>query len=315
MTMRQRAQRTGVLYILLAVLGYSFFPILTKKILGAGLAPLDLALWRFVFAAPAFWLIIAALRLSVPEIPLPRYRLLLMGTLLAIAALTAILGLSSPIPASTYVVLFYTYPAMVALMSAIMGEPLSMTGWVALVMTLIGIGLTVPDFGQGLSSASVGGILLALINAAVVAVYFILNNRLLRPYTSPAYLARASAWAVNGALVVMLGIGLTRAVKTPATIDIWVALVVVSLFCTVMPVFALTNGIQRLGPARASIMGTVEPVLTLIWSLLFLNEGEQLKVVQFIGAAFIIGSVVLLQVPQLLRRPRTFQAEVSMGAD
>lgn len=98
-------QRQGTLFILLSVVGYSFFPIWVSAIQDSGLQPLDIAFWRFLFAVPLFWLVVAALRLPAPEKPLPRLQLLGMGTLLTVSALVAFLGLER-IPASTFIVFF-----------------------------------------------------------------------------------------------------------------------------------------------------------------------------------------------------------------
>ncbi|MGQ9889436.1 MAG: hypothetical protein ACUVSX_13235 [Aggregatilineales bacterium] len=44
--------------------------------------PLDIATWRFVFAAPALWLLIAGLRPAAPAHPHPPGPLLVLGGLL-----------------------------------------------------------------------------------------------------------------------------------------------------------------------------------------------------------------------------------------
>jgi len=51
---------------------------------------------------------------------------------------------------------------------------------------------------------------------------------------------------------------------------------------------------SRLGPAQASLLSTVEPVMTLTWAALLL--GELLLPVQLAGAACVLGGLVLLQV-------------------
>lgn len=250
----------------------------------------------------------------MPEKPLPRLRLLMMGTMLAAAALCAFLGLSTPLPASTYVILFYTYPALVALMSLFLGERLPLFSWVALGLTLTGCVLIVPAadsslwhfcpeqvcapaahfttvFGKSAEASSIlGGAILALVNAVVVALYFIINNRLLRGHIA---LARASAWSISGALLVMLALAPTRPVTAPTQPNAWLLLVALAAFCTVLPVFSITSGIQKLGASRAAILGTLEPLLTLLWGTFLL--GERMQPLQVVGGLFIVASIVLLQ--------------------
>jgi drug/metabolite transporter (DMT)-like permease len=304
-----RTQRDGVLYILLSVTGYSVLPVLVKQIQATGLASLDIATWRFIFAAPLFWLFVfASQRLSSPveaktHRPLPRVKLLLLGALLAVAALTAFFGLES-LSAGTFVILFYTYPAMVALLSLFLGERLPAQGWAALGLTLVGTVLTVPDFGAGFGGASGQGVVLAILNALIVAVYFILNSRVLRGHTA---LAQASAWAITGSCAVFVVLALFRQVAVPSQPTTWVYLLVLASFSTVMPVFALTNGLQKLGASRAAILSTIEPLMTMAFAALFL--AERMQAVQLVGGALIVFSVLLLQLPRREARLKVEAAE------
>jgi drug/metabolite transporter (DMT)-like permease len=75
--------------------------------------------------------------------------------------------------------------------------------------------------------------------------------------------------------------------------QVWLNLFALVVVSTVFPVFFLNAGIQKVGPARAAILGTVEPLLTIILAAVFL--GERLQPVQLVGGAFILASVVILQ--------------------
>jgi drug/metabolite transporter (DMT)-like permease len=280
----------GLLYIFLAVTGYAFLPTIVKQIYATNLPELDIAIWRFGLATPLFWLVIWLRRGSDNGEKLPQVKLMAMGVLLAAAGLTAFFGLAR-IPASTYVLLFYSYPVMVAVFSALIGWKVPSRIWLALPLTVVGLVLTVPNFSEGLQGTDFIGVLLAIINAVVVAVYFMLNSRLLRGYTD---VARGSAWAITGAFVVIALLVIVRGVIMPQGIA-WVYLFLLASFCTVMPVFMLTAGIQKLGAARASIFSMLEPVLGLV--LAFLLLGENLYWIQLVGGALILVSVILLQIP------------------
>lgn len=293
--MNKLDQRDGTISILISAAGYSFFPVWVKHIQETGLGALDIGFWRFLLAVPLFWLIVLVLRTPPPNRPLPRVGLLGMGFLLAMAALTAFFGLER-IPANTFIVLFYTYPSMVAVFSLFLGDRLPLMGWLALALTLLGIALTVPDFGAGLSGDNLIGVLLALLNALVVAIYFILSSRLLKGQTA---LARASAWSVSGTLLVMILFVPFRSVQTPLNPPAWLNLLGLATVSTLLPAFFLNAGIQKVGAARAAIIGTIEPILTLLWTFLFL--GEQMQPLQLLGGAFILVSIVLLQTQSMLK--------------
>lgn len=316
---RSRSERDGILLILASVISYSILPVFIKGIQNAGLGALDIATWRFALAAPLVWLIVSALRLPLGDKPLPRLKLLGMGTLLAAAAVATFFGFER-VSVGTYVVLFYTYPSIVAILSALTGERLPLAGWVALVLTTIGIVLTVPDFGQGVGNDNLIGVMLALSCALMVAIYFMLSSRVLRGHTA---FGHASAWTTTGAFLALLllipfraaqlpGELLTNVIQTAFSLpilaasrsdgaELWLRMLAIASFSTVFAGFFLMVGIQKIGAARASIIGTVEPILTLVFAYLFL--GEQMQTVQLVGGAFIIASVIVLQVGSRVNIP------------
>lgn len=301
-----RTQQIGAIYILLSVTGYSFFPVFARKLQEAGIPSLDIATWRFAFAVPIIWLLVMLRGAPASPSHLPRYHLLLMGSLLCVAALCAFFAFER-IPVSTFIVLFYSYPAIVALFSAVLGERLPLFSWVALALTLVGVALTTPDFSAGLTGENFIGVALSLVNAVVVAVYFMVSSRLLRGHTD---MARASAWTVTGACLVFLMLALFRSVSLPPGGDAWIGLLLMAAFSTVLPIFFLNAGIQKLGPTLASMMGTVEPALTTLLAVLLLDE--TLQTVQLFGGGLIVASLILLQVR---RAPQPQSAQIPVTGD
>jgi drug/metabolite transporter (DMT)-like permease len=283
-----RTQRDGALLLILAALGYSFLPVLTKFGYSAGLEPRDLLTWRFIIAAPLVWLLLAVRR-PTGGTPLPRVRLLLMGALFAASALCAFFSLER-IPASTYTVLLYCYPAFVALLSLLVGDRLSRFGWLALALTLVGVVLTVPNLGADLARSDPLGMLLAMLNGASYAVYIVISNRLLK---ADCDLQSASALSITGSFLALVLLALAAGLRVPATLEGWLSIVAMAIFATVVPIFAFYAGLRRLGAPRAAILSTLEPVLVLAWSFMLLRE--TMLPLQVVGAAFILASAILLQ--------------------
>jgi drug/metabolite transporter (DMT)-like permease len=305
----QRTQREGVLLIILAITGYSCLPVITKNLFAQGVDPLDVAFWRFFLTALVYWgfvLVRVVLRrnrttisdVQVSSKPLPRLRLVLLGTFFVGEALAAFWGLER-LPSATFVVLFYSYPAIVAILGLFFGERISSLAWFALAMTLVGIALTAPDFSAGLTGDNFVGVLMALIDALLVAVYFLLIGRLIR---GEADMIMTSVWTVTGAALLMIVVALVRGLTLPQG-DSWLYLGLLALVSTVMPVFALNAGIVKLGATRAAILCTFEPVLTAVLAYVFLQE--LMLPIQWLGGAIIIASVILLQ----LRRPASASSE------
>lgn len=293
----QHNQRDGMLLIILSVLGYATLPVITKKLFEHDVQPLDIAFFRFLFTTIIFWGVVAARSLwrgqpvarSPSAPPLPRLRLILLGTFFVGEALTAFWGLER-LPSATFVVLFYTYPAMVAVLSLFLGERLSPTAWLAIAGTLVGVALTAPDFSAGLSGGNFIGVLMALIDALLVAIYFLLINHLTRGQKDMLLI---SALTTTGAVALMLLLVLFTGIRMPQG-DAWLYLGLLALISTALPVFGLNAGIQKLGATRAAIIATCEPIFTAVLALIFL--GETVQPIQWVGGAVIIASVILLQV-------------------
>ncbi len=287
--------RRGFLFICLAVLGYSILPLFSANLTAEGQEPHHIAFWRYAVATLFFWLIIFSMgkRSSLtakPEKPLPTVKLLLMGILFAIAALSAFLGFER-IPAGTYTIIFYTYPAMVALIMLTLGERLSHWGWIALALTIVGVVMTTPDFGTGLVGSDLIGVLLALANALLVAVYYVISGRILKGHQA---MARISAWTVTGAFLFLLGISVMTGFNVPTTASTWLNFIGMALFSTIMPIFAVNMGIQKVGASHGAILGSFEPLLTSFWVTLFLSQ--RMEPIQWVGGIVIVISVILLQV-------------------
>ncbi len=60
-----------------------------------------------------------------------------------------------------------------------------------------------------------------------------------------------------------------------------------------MPIMAMNFSLKYIGAARGSIIVTVQPVLTILIAMLFLEE--MLTVQQWIGGMLVILSIVLMQ--------------------
>ncbi len=72
----------------------------------------------------------------------------------------------------------------------------------------------------------------------------------------------------------------------------------IALVATVLPIAAFLAGVRRIGPSRATILGTFEPPVTIALSALVF--GERLGALQFVGAGLVLSAILILQ---LRRRP------------
>jgi drug/metabolite transporter (DMT)-like permease len=292
-------KKLGVIWMLVSASAYSMFTVFGKTVLKE-LEAIDVLLWRFFIAVPAAWLFIVIRHQRGGPSPFsvawkPRFAAgLVFGSVswLAFAA-------PDRMPGALYIVIMYTYPAMVAVGAYFLGRPTSKHVWMAIAITLVGIALTVPEVINGAGSATVVGLILTLGNALMYATYMILSERLVRGDQAGDGLV-ASAWSLTGSLAFAVVIAIVKwPPDFPDTLNGIGSMFGLALISTVIASMGFFLGVRHLGPASAALVATTEPVLTLIWVVIIF--GDSLKAIQLLGAALVIIGVVWSQ-----RTPKGF---------
>ncbi len=289
-------RQIGLIAVAFSIAGYALLPILTRYIYQfSTLQPTDIAIWRFIVATPAIWLVIYLRDMKRSEKTKIRdsqrqiLRMMALGLLYTCATLSAFFGLQY-IPASLYTVLFYTYPAMVAIISLFLGQKLRLIAWIALMFTLVGVILTVPDLS--VSGENTGlGLAIAVFNAFVVAIYFVIISREMPRMSS---VSRGAAYVITGTLFILLLLIPFFGLRLPDNLLTWGLLIALATWSTAMPIFVINIAIQKLGVSQASIISTSEPIATMILAIILLNE--IILPIQWSGAAFIITGVIILEI-------------------
>ena len=293
-------RRTAVLWVLASAVSYSLFAVFSKKVFDDGLRATDLVVWRFAIATPLAWAVVAIRHRRGGPGPrsAPIRPMLVLGVLFGLLALLAFAGLER-IPAALYTVIIYTYPAMVAVGAWLLGRPTPKALWGALVLTMAGIALTVPEvFSTG--GGATTGLILTLLNAALYAVYVLVSGRLM---STPG--ARRSSgggptdgfvtttWSLTGSLLFAMVLAIVCGVHTPSSTSAWMGIIGLAVVSTVIAGASLMIGLASIPAPTAAVIATVEPVLTLIWAVTLLDE--TLKPVQLAGAALVLAGVTWAQ--------------------
>jgi drug/metabolite transporter (DMT)-like permease len=271
----------GVVLIVVSTLAYGTLPILVKVAYAAGVAPLPLLAWRYGIAALLIGLLERGPR------PAPRTRLALwgLGSLFVCNSIAFFRALET-VPASVVSLVLYTYPVIVTLLAAAAGlERLRAKSLGAALAAFGGCALTAggAPAGQPLSRAGVSWALLA---ALVYAGYIVLSSRLGRGVSARVLaLHLAQAAAVVAAALSLAGPGLALP-RSPAA---WAIVAVIGVIPTVVAMTAFLAGMSVVGPTRASVLSSLEVLVTL--ALAYALLGDRLSLVQWGGAALILGTV------------------------
>jgi drug/metabolite transporter (DMT)-like permease len=280
-------ERLGAVLCLLAAASFALQPLLVRIAFDGGASLLSVGALRFALAA-AVLAVLARRALAVAPL-----RNLLPPFVLGLTLYGLETGLFfaslERIDVSLASLLMCSYPAIVVAGAVLLGrERASKRRAAALVVALVGVLLALAG-GVGGALDPVG-IALALAASVSYASYVLVSDRLLAT-TEPLVLATmlcagaATAFAIGGAATGSLAVAVP-----PSTLLLVAA---IALLATVLPIAAFLGGVRRLGPSRATILGTVEPPLTIGLSALVF--GERLTPVQLLGAVLVVSAVVIVQ--------------------
>jgi drug/metabolite transporter (DMT)-like permease len=201
------------------------------------------------------------------------------------------------IDASLLSLLLYTFPAIVAVAAVVLGrERLESRRLIALGLASGGLALVVAGAGAGALDPL--GACLGL-GAALVYSTYILVSEGIAGRVSPRLL---SALVCTGAAVALSVATALLGDLRPGDVTAsgWGWLACLAVVSTVGAISMFFAGLDRVGPTTASILSTVEPVVTVL--LAFLVFGETLAAVQLAGGALVLAAVLALAVrvrPQL----------------
>ena len=286
----------GRAQILLSAVGFGAIGLLAKSAYQSGLNAPSLLTLRFVLAAIILWLYFLLFNREAIRIGRKEF------------AICAILGLAGYVvfsslvfkafestPASVVTILFFSYPVFVMFLGwAVMRERPALQFWLGALLILSGLSVGV---SRSLMSEMSVGCLLAVGGAAWYAAYLVAAHRLLnkvKPQTVALYVisfAAVSFWLIHGTTVTQL---------SALPISAWVAVGLLALFSTVMALLLFFAGLQRIGAAEASQLGTIELILSLIFAAVGLSEPISAPLV--LGAGLILIGILISQVNLGIRR-------------
>jgi drug/metabolite transporter (DMT)-like permease len=273
----------GILLIAVSAASFGTLAIIGRYAYAEGIDTFTLLFLRFGFSA----LVMGGLMLARREaMPTGRTLALLvgMGAIGYVGQSYCYLTAIKYASAGLVALLLYLYPSFVVILTVLfLKGKITWITLLALGLATVGAGLTANPQG-----GSWTGIVLALLAALIYAVYIVIGAGVMRQVTAvqSSTVIFASAGVVYGALTAING------PHWPTTTGGWLSVAAIVLIATVIPVAAFLAGLKRIGPADASMLSTLEPVVTvLLAALLF---GEILRPVTLLGGGLILAAVLLL---------------------
>lgn len=195
-------------------------------------------------------------------------------------------------------VLVYIQPAIVVLISwRFLGEALTRTKLIALALTLTGIVLVSQAYELGSGNLNWLGIIAGVGTGVTWATYALFGRYTSRHYTPWTSLFYAFFFGTLFLLPFQLFVPNTFALD--GNLVGWAVLLFLALGPTLGGFALYTIGLSQIPASIVTLLGTLEPVFTII--LAYFLFGEVLDFAQIIGAGLILWSVIML-------RPRTSMA-------
>lgn len=278
----------GIIYLIIASILFGFMPIWVKLAYTTGLNAYDVSFLRSVIAAVILYFMIRIKHLPL-QLNKDQWIPLFVAGVIGYTATILTLYLSYQyVSAGVSTAVHYIFPVLVMLFSFLLyKERLQIGKWIALCISLGGIYIIT---AVGEIRFSAWGIFLALISAVFFAMYIIaIDHDKLRDIDSLvlAFYVCVLASLTLGILMLFKG-----SWPPPITLKGLYYVSLVAIFCTTLALIFFTKGVHIIGPSTASILSTLEPIVSLVAGVLILHEPLSWSIV--LGSMLVIGSVILI---------------------
>ena len=283
----QKTKRaSGVTITLLATLCFGLAPIFGKLAYRAQVPPLTLAATRTVIAAGVLWgfyLIFWRRYISVSWRNLAGA--VSMGAINGVGSLFYYTGLER-VDASLAQVLYALYPIWVFIFLSAAGHRVSRLAVLRLGLTLGGVYLL--TYAGGVSIDWLG-MMLMITSGAAYAWHLVVGQWTLVDVDSRTVTLYALTAMALTVTVARLASGQSW---EPISPEGWTAILLLALVPTALARLMVFTGLRLLGGVQASLLGVAELLVSLLMAFLIL--GERLTLLQWLGAAIMVFSVVLI---------------------
>lgn len=254
---------------------FAIRPIFVKLVYAQGIDPTTLIAFRMLFSFPIYALMLFFL-LRDPE---KRRRLNFKNVLACstvglfgyyCASFLDLLGLQY-VTTQLGRMILYVYPTMVVMLGALMfGEKINMRMLVSLAITYTGVaiifGHDLNEFGSDVTT----GALFILASALSFSIYLIFSKRYISQLGSRVFTCVA---LISASIGIFIHYALTRSISAPqvnAEGLFWI--LVIAIFCTVIPTFFTTAAVARIGANKTGIVAMVGPAFTSSFAIIILSE-------------------------------------------
>ena len=282
----------GSVVIMTAGILWGAMGIFVKRLTLAGFTPVEVSAMRYIFSA--FIILAAVFLLDRKSLIIEKkdiWKFASVG-LIGLFAESTFLYLSISLSSIAVAdVLTYTAPIWVQIASVILfNEKLNAVKILCITLTFSGCVLvngirSLSDF-----NANILGILFGLLSGICYASYSIVSKFILRKYSGTTLTAYATIFAGLGA---PFTVNVKRiANKIAADYVSLLYVLVIAVFCTVVPCFLYSVGLKSTNASKAAVLSCTSPVTAALVGVIIAKE--TLSPFQMTGIACVLSSIIFL---------------------
>jgi drug/metabolite transporter (DMT)-like permease len=272
--------------------GFGTLAIFAKLAYGSGLGTEQTLAFRFLLAA--IGMLLLAVVIGQNPLRLNRNQLVALlalgGLVYTGQSLTYFVALRS-LPASLVVLIAYIYPSLVVVAGWLfLRRSVSKWHWIALAASFAGVAMLVGGTRFEFSWA----VVLAIASPTIYTGYILIGERVM---TSVPAVAASAVIMSGAALAFCLLAALNHELALPRNASGWAVGIGIALFPTMLAISLFMAGLPRVGAARAALLSTVEPVITVLLAVVLL--GDRLSAAQVGGGVLVLLAVIVVQAAHL----------------
>ena len=270
--MRLSAYHLGLLFAILAACGFAAKAIFAKMAYRYGVDGVTLVTMRLLLVIPLLLFFrLFQRRVTQPLSRLDKGWLILLGLLgYYLSSLFDFLGLET-VSASVERMILCLYPTMTVLLSAWLSHtPISRPTRKALLLSYSGMVLVlVPDLQS--AQAQWQGVVFIIASTMTYAIYLTLSPPVIQRVGSMRFTELALSVSA-GAMLLHFALTRPSSLLLSQPLPVWGYGAAMALFSTVLPLYALSAAMVRIGAGKSAIIGSLGPILTIIMSMQLLDE-------------------------------------------
>lgn len=286
----------GVVFAILAAVGFSAKAILVKLAYLDSVDAVTLLALRMVFSVPFFIGVALWVRFHHAEPLSNRDRMLVLVLGLIgyyLSSFLDFLGLEY-ISAGLERLILFLYPTMTVILTALVYKrAIGKKVIAAMLLSYAGIALVfVHDVGMKQGGSVVLGATLVFLSTLSYSTYLAGAGHAIARMGTARFTAYAMVVASAASLLQFVVTHPMSALDLP--VRVYELSIAMAIFSTVLPVFLLSYAIRHIGSGSASLIGSIGPVSTIYLAYVFLNEN--ISLLKIVGSSLVLIGVIIVSV-------------------